>query len=156
MNMTMTEINNALEAMTRLCRILMEKSATAKTLEDDAIVSCKDLLPKWEINLSVKKDECYTYNDKVYRVAQEHTTQADWTPDKTPAMWVVIDIENDGTKENPIPASRGMEYEYGKYYLDTEDSKIYLCKRTGEADGGKIVLQFLPHELIGQYFELAE
>lgn len=44
---------------------------------------------------------------------------------------------------------------YGKYYRDPEDSKLYLCKRIGEAEGGKIVLQYLPHELIGQYFEEA-
>ena len=59
----------------------------------------------------------------------------------------------DGSLEHPFTASRGMEYEYGKYYLDPEDGKTYLCKRTGEAEGGKITLQYLPHELIGQYFE---
>ena len=45
-----------------------------------------------------------------------------------------------------------MEYEYGKYYLDGEDGKTYKCERIGEAAGGKIVLQYLPHELAGQYF----
>ena len=48
-----------------------------------------------------------------------------------------------------------MEYTYGLYYLDGEDGKTYLCTRTGEAEGGKIVLQYLPHELIGQYFATA-
>lgn len=70
----------------------------------------------------------------------------------TPAVWVVIDVEHAGTQDDPIPAIRGMEYEYGRYYLDSEDSKTYLCERTDEAAGGKIVLQYLPHELIGQYF----
>ena len=51
----------------------------------------------------------------------------------------------------PFPAARGMEYEYGKYYLDPEDEKTYLCKRGEET--GSIVLYYLPHELIGQYFE---
>lgn len=63
--------------------------------------------------------------------------------------------DEDGTQGHPFTAARGMEYEYGKYYLDPEDSKTYLCKRTGEAEGGKITLQYLPHELIGQYFEEA-
>ena len=44
-----------------------------------------------------------------------------------------------------------MEYEYSKYYLDPEDEKTYLCKRGEET--GSIVLYYLPHELIGQYFE---
>ena len=33
-----------------------------------------------------------------------------------------------------------------------EDGKLYLCKRTGEAAGGTVVLQYLPHELVGNYF----
>ena len=45
-----------------------------------------------------------------------------------------------------------MEYEYGKYYLDGENGNTYLCQRTGEAAGGTIVLQYMPHELIGNYF----
>lgn len=74
-------------------------------------------------------------------------------PDKTPALWAVIDAEHAGTQDDPIPAARGMEYEYGKYYLDGEDGKVYLCERTGEQAGGKITLQYLPHELVGNYFK---
>ena len=48
-----------------------------------------------------------------------------------------------------------MEYEYGLYYFDPEDGKTYLCERIGEAEGGKIILQYLPHELIGNYFSEA-
>ena len=42
-----------------------------------------------------------------------------------------------------------MEYVYGLYYLDSEDGKLYLCQRTGEAEGGTVVLQYLPHEWVG-------
>ena len=45
-----------------------------------------------------------------------------------------------------------MEYVYGLYYLDGEDGKLYLCQRTGEASGGMVVLQYMPHELVGNYF----
>ena len=64
---------------------------------------------------------------------------------------MVINTSSPGTIDDPIPAARGMEYEYGKYYLDPEDKKTYLCKRLNET--GTIVLYYLPHELIGQYFE---
>ena len=90
------------------------------------------------------------------REGQGHTTQESWTPDKTPAMWAVVDVTHAGTAEDPIPAAKGMDYVYGKYYSDPEDGKLYLCKRTGEEDGGTINLQYLPHELIGQYFEAVE
>ena len=91
-------------------------------------------------------------NGRLYRCQQPHTSQTGWEPENTPAMWVVIAASEAGTADDPIPAARGMEYEYGKYYRDPEDGKTYLCQRTGEAEGGKIVLQYLPHELIGQYF----
>lgn len=91
------------------------------------------------------------HDGKVYKCLQAHTSQLGWEPHNTPALWVAIDAEHAGTVDDPIPATRGMEYEYGKYYLDPEDSKTYLCKRLNET--GTIVLHYLPHELVGQYFE---
>ena len=89
----------------------------------------------------------------LYKCGKSHTSQADWPPESTPALWVVINTSSPGTLDDPIPAARGMEYKYGKYYLDPEDEKTYLCKRGEET--GTIVLYYLPHELIGQYFEEA-
>ena len=71
-----------------------------------------------------------------------------------PALWTAIDVTHAGTIDDPIPAVAGMEYVYGKYYIEGET--IYICKRTGEAEGGTIVLQFLPSQLVGQYFEIVE
>lgn len=89
----------------------------------------------------------------LFKCITPHTSQEDWSPDKTPALWTYIDLTHAGTLDDPIPAQRSMEYVYGKYYLDPEDEKIYLCKRTGEPEGGTITLHYLPHELIGHYFE---
>lgn len=124
------------------------------TADDQTALAAKELYPSWAAGLTVEVSDRYQYDGKLYKVVQAHTTQADWTPDVTPAMWTVIDVEHAGTIDDPIPASRGMEYEYGKYY--SEGESVYLCERTGEASGGKIVLQYLPSELIGQYFTIAE
>ena len=132
-------------------RPYIEKAAAS--LDDNDAVNAVKLFPTWTIGIAVSVGERYQYADKLYKVVQAHTTQADWTPDATPAMWAVIDKTHAGTIEDPIPASRGMEYEYGKYYLDGEDGNTYLCQRTGEAAGGTIVLQYMPHELVGNYFE---
>lgn len=87
----------------------------------------------------------------LYKCLTSHTTQPNWPPELTPNLWVVIDTVHAGTLEDPIPASRGMEYTYGLYYLDPEDGKIYLCYRNGVT--GTVTLQYLPHELVGNYFE---
>ena len=90
---------------------------------------------------------------QLYRCQSPHTSQTGWEPENVPALWVAIQGAESGGSGDPIPAVRGMEYTYGCYYLDPEDEKIYLCTRTGEAEGGTVVLQYLPHELIGQYFQ---
>ena len=122
------------------------------TFTDENAVKVIDLYPVWMVGISVAKDARYQYNGKLYRVVQAHTTQADWTPDITPSLWTVIDVTHAGTIDDPIPAVAGMEYVYGKYYIEGET--VYLCKRTGEAEGGTIVLHYLPSQLVGQYFEV--
>lgn len=129
--------------------------AGAATLSDGEAAKMPSLSQKWVVGESVNVDDrrFYEPTQLLYKCRQAHTTQADWAPDQTPALWAVVDVDHAGTLEDPIPAARGMDYIYGKYYSDPEDGNIYLCKRTGESDGGTINLQYLPHELIGQYFE---
>ena len=131
-------------------RPIIEQAAVS--LSDGEAASVPELITAWAYPVDYAEGDRRSYGGKVHKCRQAHTSQADWTPDKTPALWAVIDAEHAGTQADPIPAARGMEYEYGKYYLDGEDGKTYKCERTGEAAGGKIVLQYLPHELAGQYF----
>ena len=126
--------------------------AAATSLPDDEAATAVELFPAWAYPVSYVVGNRVSDGGKLYKCQQAHTSQEGWKPSATPALWVVIDVAHAGTQADPIPASRGMEYEYGKYYLDGEDGKVYLCERTGEQAGGKITLQYLPHELAGQYF----
>lgn len=132
------------------------------SLSDGEAAKSPELFPRWadHIGETVKPGDRRSDTDEsgvlhVYRVnkGQGHTTQENWPPHSTPAMWTIINVDHAGAQDDPIPAARGMEYEYGLYYKDPEDTKLYLCERIGEAAGGKIVLQYLPHELVGQYFK---
>ena len=136
-------------------RSVIEDSVAS--LDDETAVTVPSLFTPWKPGEAVNVGDRRYYATRLYKVVQAHTTQADWTPDKTPALWAVVgDPGQAGTIDDPITAARGMEYEYGLYYFDPEDGKTYLCERIGEAEGGKIILQYLPHELIGQYFSAAE
>lgn len=124
------------------------------TVDDDTALIGKELYPVWAENISVSVGDRYQYNDKLYKCVQAHTTQESWTPDLTPALWTVIDVTHTGTIDDPIPASRGMEYVKGKYYV--ENDVIYLMNRQGMQDGESITLQYVPSELVGHYFEVVE
>lgn len=142
----------------RLRPVIEQASAS---LSDGEAAKSPELFPRWadHVGETVKPGDRRSDMDEsgvlhVYRVnkGQGHTTQANWPPHNTPAMWTIINIDHAGTQDDPIPAARGMEYEYGLYYKDPEDTKLYLCERIGEQSGNKITLQYLPHELVGQYF----
>ena len=131
----------------------------ADTLTDTQALEVPLLYPAWEAGTAYAGEgqpKIVSRPDShLYRCQQAHTSQTGWEPENTPALWVVIANGEAGSQDDPITAARGMEYTYGLYYLDPEDGKTYLCSRIGEAEGGKIVLQYLPHELVGQYFEEA-
>lgn len=167
-----TETENAVGAVVALTGevVTMARAAELRPMIEQASASLSDgeaakspeLFPRWanHIGETVKPGDRRSDTDEsgvlhVYRVnkGQGHTTQENWPPHSTPAMWTIINVDHAGTQDDPIPAARGMEYEYGLYYKDPEDIKLYLCERMGEAAGGKIVLQYLPHELVGQYFK---
>lgn len=129
-------------------------------LSDQLALKYSIMYPMWDVSITITQEMInngqnrYQYEGKLYKCVQAHTTQADWTPDITPDLWTVIDVTHAGTIDDPIPAVAGMEYVYGKYYI--EGKTIYICKRIGEAEGGTIVLQFLPSQLVGHYFELVK
>lgn len=125
-----------------------------QVLDGDTAAQHRDIFDEWAVGMSYKTGQLRRdpLTGLLYRCVQAHTAQEGWNPSLTPAMWTVVDVTHAGTLDEPIPAARGMEYEYGKHYLDPEDGAVYRCARTGEASGGKVTLQYLPHELVGQYF----
>lgn len=139
---------------------------TASTATDEYAIVSPELYEIWQPDIQYydgtdnvhpqSKVRGRTYPDKLYKCIKDHVSQESWEPSLVPAIWVVIDETHEGTIDDPITASAGMEYTYGLYYYDPEDKHIYLCERTGATPGEKIVLQFLPHDLVGHYFTLAK
>jgi hypothetical protein len=150
---------NRITANEEVNNITFVALAETKVLDDDTAARHANVFPEWEVGVAYKVGQMRVdpLNGKLYRLndGQAHTSVEGWNPSLTPAMWTVVDVTHAGTREDPIPAAHSMEYTYGLYYFDSEDGNLYLCKREGEEDGGKVTLHFMPHELVGQYFELA-
>ena len=74
---------------------LKQVQTTAQTFDDTTALDNKLVYPFWEAGIEVKLDKKYLYvmNGNLYKVLQPHTTQADWTPDITPALWKVVQPE---------------------------------------------------------------
>lgn len=70
-----------------LRKLIVETSAT---LDDTEALTGVELFRPWSAGISVTKGERLRYGTDLYRVEQDHTTQADWTPDITPALYTKV------------------------------------------------------------------
>ena len=57
-------------------------------LDDEQAETVTNLYPLWETNTAYAVGDRRRYNELLYRCVQAHTSQDNWTPDITPALWV--------------------------------------------------------------------
>ncbi len=68
-------------------------SGVTDTLEDGAALEHQALYPAWQSGQAVAAGYRARHGDKLYRCIQAHTTQGDWPPDATPALWVRVSVD---------------------------------------------------------------
>ena len=115
-------------AKAKQLRQLIEQLAV--TLGDETALTGVELFPMWAIGRSYAVDDRVQYGGKLYKCVQAHTSQADWTPDATPALWVVVSIEEYPEWVQPTGAhdayNTGDKVSYnGKHYISTIDANTY-------------------------------
>ena len=121
-------------------------------LTDEESLEVKSMYPEWESKMGqqVNEREKFQYNDKLWKVLQQHTVQENWKPGEgTESLYTEVSESHAGTKDDPIPYNNNMELENGKYY--SQDGVTYLCTR----DTGIPVYNPLA-DLVGIYVEVAE
>ena len=69
-------------------RALIEQMA--ESLDDEQAENNPSVFPKWEIGVEYKKDYKIRYNDVVYKVLQDHTSQEDWLPDEAVSLYMRV------------------------------------------------------------------
>lgn len=148
----MSDIKKELENISamNLSSVLNMAKITACSVTDDAqALSIKDLYDEWNGNGIEYKAQAYlNYNEQLYKVIQKHTSQSDWTPDKTPSLYTPVADQSQGTKDKPIVWVSGMESEKDKYYKD--EGVLYLG-----LEDSKIGLHGQPKDL-ARYFKVVE
>jgi hypothetical protein len=103
--------------------------AAALQSDEDALESI-ELFPKWEAGIAVATGERYQYNGKLYKVIQAHTTQADWEPQDTPALWTEVSLDEWPEWKQPTGAqdayNTGDKVTFeGAHYVSLIDGNIW-------------------------------
>lgn len=77
----------------------------AENQTDETLIDNKIAFPLWSgKSVELKVGDIVLYEDNIYRVIQPHTTQIDWTPENTPALFVKISLEEYPDWVQPIGA----------------------------------------------------
>lgn len=102
----------------------------AVTLDDATALTGIELFSKWQYSKAYSVGDRVQYNSTLYRCVQAHTSQNDWTPDVTPALWIIVSIEEFPEWVQPTGAhdayNKGDKVSYkGKHYVCTADSNVY-------------------------------
>ena len=71
----------------------------ADTLPDEEILNVPCFVEKWKAGISYVTGKRVKYNDVIYKVLQDHTSQEDWTPENAPSLFAKVLIPD----ENVIP-----------------------------------------------------
>ena len=102
----------------------------AISLDDANALEAPELFPKWETGKAYAIGDRMRYNDLLYKVVQAHTSQADWTPDITPALYVRVSVEEWPEWIQPTGAhdayNKGDKVSHNeKHWISDVDSNVW-------------------------------
>ena len=100
------------------------------TMSDETALTGVELFPMWAIGMAYAAGDRVQHGGILYKCVQAHTSQADWTPDATQALWVVVSIEEFPEWVQPTGAhdayNIGDKVSYnGQRYICTTDANVY-------------------------------
>lgn len=119
------------------------------TLPDEEALEITTVYPKYEVGKSYKVGDRFVDgingvgDPQLYKVVQDHTSQADWLPSNTPSLYKAIGVTEDGYNEWSAPTGAHDTYNKGdivwyqeKIYQSTVDGNAYA---PGVVDGQWII-----------------
>lgn len=104
-----------------------------EVLNDEQAISASVLFPVWEVNKNYKLGERIRYNNKLYKVLQDHLSQASWTPTFAPSLFaaLLIDEENENIlawvqpdSTNPYKINDKVIHN-NKFWISTMDGNVW-------------------------------
>lgn len=78
---------------TMMAAIIAALKRLRASATDESALDAIDLYPAWRTGTAYAVDERIRHEGILYRCVQAHTSQDDWTPDITPALWTVVSLD---------------------------------------------------------------
>ena len=112
----------------RKLREMIVKASTS--LHDEDALEAVELFPAWQTDTAYTVDERIRYNSTLYRCVQSHTSQSDWTPDATRALWTAVSLDEWPEWVQPTGAQDAYRVgdkvsHNGKHWINALDYNTY-------------------------------
>ena len=109
---------------------LQEVDRVLENLDDAVALEVTSLYPEWETGKAYTVNDRIHYAESLYKCVQAHISQSDWTPDVTPALWVVVSLDEFPEWVQPAGSqdayNTGDKVTYnGKHYVSTIDGNVW-------------------------------
>lgn len=107
----------------------------AASLDDEKALEVATVYDPWKVGKDYAVGEFLTYgtnsvgDPQLYKVAQTHTAQADWTPDAVPALYVAIGLDDSGYPVWSQPTGAHDAYNIGD--IVNYDGILYISNING-------------------------
>lgn len=93
--------------------------ALSASLSDETALTGVELFPPWSVGKAYATGDRVQYEGTLYKCVQAHTSQADWTPPATPALWTAVSLDEYPAWVQPT----GAHDAYGKGDKVTHNGK---------------------------------
>ena len=115
-------------AKAKQLRQLIEQLAV--TLDDETALTGVELFPTWVVGKAYAVGDRAQYNGTLYKCIQAHTSQTDWMPSATPALWKTVSLDEYPEWVQPTGAhdayNIGDKVTYnGQHYVCTSNANVY-------------------------------
>ena len=90
----------------------------------------KSCFSSWQVGYDYKKDWIVRYNDELYRIGQDHTSQEQWTPgaEGTDSLYSKIEFTSGGYEIWQEWDGVSGSYSNGQIVQDPTDNQLYISK----------------------------
>ena len=100
------------------------------TLDDETALTGVELFPAWVVGKAYAVNDRAQYNGTLYKCIQVHTSQSDWMPSATPALWKTVSLDEYPEWVQPTGAhdayNIGDKVTYnGQHYVCTSNANVY-------------------------------
>ena len=100
------------------------------TLDDETALTGVELFPMWAIGRAYAAGDRVQHGGILYKCVQAHTSQADWMPSATPALWKTVSVDEYPEWVQPTGAhdayNIGDKVTYnGQHYICTSNANVY-------------------------------